>query len=313
MNATCELNPVYCTAMHLFTRAYACAPLLLMLATLGWAGNTTAGKLLAEDTSPMMVIFLRWGMVALVLGAVARRGIAESLPAARGRRGWLLFMGAAITLFNGLFYWAANFTTAINLGIVQSTIPAFILLGGYLFFAEGINKRQFVAMCATLVGSIVVVSRGDVGVLLALTLNPGDVLMMTACIFYATYTLGLRRRPQMGAFVMMWFIAVASWVATIPLVLLEAALGYTRMPGWQGWLVLGYVALVPSFLSQVFFIRGVDLIGTARAGLYANLVPVFAALLGVILLGETPYAYHAIALLLVFAGIYLFEKSKGVT
>lgn len=296
--------------MNLFTRAYACAPLLLMGAALGWAGNTTAGKLLAAEASPMMVIFLRWGLVVLILGAVARRSIMHSMPAARGRSGWLLGMGAAISLFNGLFYWAANFTTAINLGIVQSAIPALILLGGYLFFSEGIGKRQFVGMCATLAGSVLVVSRGEVQVLLALTINPGDVLMFAACAFYAAYALGLRRRPPIGAFVMMWFIAVASWLATLPLVLLEAALGYTRLPGVHGWLLLLYVALVPSFLSQVFFIRGVDLIGTARAGLYANLVPVFAAMLAVLLLGEAPHRYHFAALLLVCAGIYLFEKSK---
>lgn len=298
--------------MSLPARAYACAPLLLVLATLGWAGNTVAGKLAAGEISPMTLIFLRWGMVAVLLGAAAPRQIRAAWPLARRHLGWLLFMGGSISLFNGLFYWAAHYTLAVNLGIIQSMIPAFILLGAYLIFRDRIGRLQFAGLLATLAGGALIVSRGAWQTLLALTFNAGDILMLVACLFYASYTLGLRGRPAIGAFVMMWFIAAGSWVATLPLLAAEVALGAARPPdSAAGWLILAYIALVPSFLSQVFFMRGVDLIGPARAGLYANLIPVFATMLGVLLLGEALRAYHFAALLLVFGGIYLFEKGKA--
>ena len=56
--------------------------------------------------------------------------------------------------------------------------------------------------------------------------------------------------------------------------------------------------------------KGVEKIGPARSGLYTNLVPVFASILAVILLGELFKLYHLISLILIFIGIYMFEKKR---
>ena len=113
----------------------------------------------------------------------------------------------------------------------------------------------------TLAGALVVISQGEWQTLAALTFNPGDLLMLTGCLFYAVYTLGIRRRPAIGTFLMMWFISVAACLMTLPLVLIEAAAGTLQLPSDEVWLPLAYIVIVPSLLSQVFFMRGVDLIG----------------------------------------------------
>ena len=59
--------------------------------------------------------------------------------------------------------------------------------------------------------------------------------------------------------------------------------------------------------------RGVELIGANRAGLYVNLVPVFAAFMAIGLLSERLHGYHVVALLMVLAGIALAEKHKVLT
>lgn len=297
--------------MTLLIRAATSAPLLLIAATLGWAGNTIAGKLAVVHVSPMLLTFMRWGLVVLMLSALLPRQIIAHRSLGYRHGGWMLFLGASITLFNGLFYWAAYYTSAINLSIIQSTIPAYILLGAFLMFGERVRRRALGGLLLTLAGALYVVSQGRWEVLAALTFNPGDLLMLAACLFYAAYTLGIRRRPAIGTFLMMWFIAVAAWIATIPLLLLEIAIGALQLPSADVWLPLIYIALVPSLLSQVFFIRGVDLIGAARAGLYVNLIPVFSSLMGVLILSETPHLYHFTSLGLVFGGIYLFEKNKN--
>jgi drug/metabolite transporter (DMT)-like permease len=81
----------------------------------------------------------------------------------------------------------------------------------------------------------------------------------------------------------------------------------------QGWMVMLYVAIFPSCLAQLFFLRGVDLIGPGRAGVFINLVPVFAAVLGVGLLGEPFGWYHAVALALVIGGIWLAQSAQPAT
>lgn len=282
-----------------------------MLGTLGWAGNTIAGRLAVGEISPMMLIFLRWGLVVVLLGIVARTQIARAYPAITPRIKWLAVVGTCICAFNGLFYWAANYTTAINLGIFQGTIPAFILIGMYVFFNSRITRVQLLGFTATVVGMVIVVIQGDIKVLLALEFNTGDLLMIVACAFYAAYTLGLRARPAINVFVMMWYVALVAWVAATPAMILEWLAGAGQLPTLLAWLLLLYIVIVPSYLSQVLFMRGVDLIGPGRAGLYANLVPLFAAFLGVLLLDETLHLYHWLASFFIFGGIYVFEKYRN--
>ena len=84
-----------------------------------------------------------------------------------------------------------------------------------------------------------------------------------------------------------------------------------KMPTLQGWLVAVYVAIFPSCLSQLFYMRGVDLIGPARAGVFINLVPAFSAILAVVMLGEPFAMFHAVALVLVIGGIWLAQRSRS--
>jgi drug/metabolite transporter (DMT)-like permease len=105
-------------------------------------------------------------------------------------------------------------------------------------------------------------------------------------------------------------LAAVAFVISVPLLVAEVMSGQGYWPTGKGWLILAYVALGPSFLAQLFFMRGVELIGPGRAGVFVNLVPVFAALLAVLILSE-PFAwYHAMALALVLGGIALAEKGK---
>ena len=83
-------------------------------------------------------------------------------------------------------------------------------------------------------------------------------------------------------------------------------LGLVSWPNNNGWIIILYIALIPSLLSQVLFMRSVDLIGSNKAGLFTNLIPIFVATLGVIILNETFYLFHVISMVTVFFGIYIF-------
>jgi drug/metabolite transporter (DMT)-like permease len=167
---------------------------------------------------------------------------------------------------------------------------------------------QILGMIVTIAGVVLVSVKADFEILKTLALNIGDVWMLIACVFYAGYTLGLRQRPAVPGLVFFSAMAVVAFLTSLPLIGLEIAQGTAQWPTPTGWLILLYVALMPSLLSQIFFIRGVELIGPARAGLFVNLVPVFGALLAVALLGEPFAFYHAAGLALVLGGIWLAER-----
>jgi len=281
---------------------------LLFLATLGWGSNTIASRLAVGEVSPMLLIFLRWGIVVVILLSLYWRKMIDEWPVIRPRLKWLLIMGGCgLSLFNAFFYIAAHSTTAVNLGIIQSTMPGMILLGSFMYFGDRINRLQFSGLLLTLLGVIVIVTRGSLQQLMQLTFNHGDLLMIFACSFYAMYTVGLKSRPKISGMVMLAYFSVAAFLMTIPLMIFESLFYGTLMPGVKGFAIVFYIAIVPSFLSQIFFMRGVDLIGPGSAGLYANLVPIFSAIMAVLLLSEEFAFFHLTAMLLVFGGIGLFE------
>ena len=293
---------------QILSRAYSSAPFLLFLATLGWGSNTIASRLAVGEVSPMLLIFFRWGFVVVILLSLYWRQMIDEWPIIRPRLKWLLIMGGCgLSLFNAFFYIAAHSTTAVNLGIIQSTMPGMILLGSFMFFGDRINRLQFSGLLLTLLGVGVIVTQGSLEQLMQLTFNHGDLLMIFACSFYAMYTVGLKSRPKISGMVMLAYFSVAAFLMTIPLMIFESFIYGTVMPGVKGFAIVFYIAMVPSFLSQIFFMRGVDLIGPGSAGLYANLVPIFSAIMAVLLLSEDFAFFHLAAMLLVFGGIGLFE------
>jgi drug/metabolite transporter (DMT)-like permease len=286
--------------------------LLLVLTTLIWAGNAIASRLAVGHISPLVLTTMRWIGVCVILLPVMRKPLAEAWPALAPLWRKILLMGAlGFTAFNALMYAAAHNTTAVNITLFQGSIPVFVLLGAVIAFGTRIRLLQALGTALTLIGVVLIAARGEVATLLALAFNVGDLWMLVACASYAAYTLMLRDRPAVPAFVFFSAIAAAALAVSLPLLVYEAASGAAIWPDGRGWLILLYVTLFPSLVSQIFYMRGVELIGPSRAGLFVNLVPVFGALLAVVILSE-PFAwYHAVALALVLGGIWLAEQKRG--
>lgn len=285
--------------------------LLLALTALSWAGNAIASRLAVDEISPMALTTLRWLGVCLFLGPAMRREVAAQWPVLAPRWRSILVMGAlGFTAFNALMYAAAHSTSAVNITILQGGIPVFVLLGALVAFGTRISGLQALGTGLTLLGVTIVAARGDLATLSGLGFNLGDLAMLVACACYAIYTLMLRGRPPVSGFVFFAALAASSLMVALPLLGWEIASGRVVWPGPTGWAILLYVTLFPSLLSQIFYMRGVELIGPGRAGLFVNLVPVFGALLAVLILGEPFGLYHALALALVLGGIGLAERGR---
>jgi drug/metabolite transporter (DMT)-like permease len=285
--------------------------LLLVLTMLMWGGNAVASRLAVGHISPMALTCLRWLGVCAILAPLMRRQVVAELPALLPRWRYIVMMAAfGFTVFNALMYAAAHHTSAVNLTILQGSVPVLVLLGSLIWFGTRIRLVQILGMTVTLVGVVTVAARGEIETLATLALNIGDVWMIFACVFYAAYTVALRKRPPVSGFVFFTAMAGVALVLTLPLLAWEVARGTVIWPDPRGWAILVYVALFPSLLSQIFYMRGVELIGPGRAGLFVNLVPVFGAMLAVALLSEPFRLYHALSLGLVLGGIWLAERNR---
>jgi len=290
----------------LYDRPY----LLLVLTTLTWAGNSVASRAAVGQISPMTLTAGRWLLVLALLGVFAREELRTGLPRLRGR--WLpvALMGACgFTLFNALFYVAGHLTSAINISILQGSAPILVMAGALILHRTPIRAGQAAGFMVTLAGVVTAASHGDLRSLARLRFNPGDLMMLAGCVLYSGCTLALRGREGASK---VWFfagLAAAAFVTSLPLLAGEMALRQTQVPTLSGLAILVYVALAPSLFGQLFFMRAVELLGAARAGLFINLTPVFGALLAVLLIGEPFRPHHALALVLVVAGILLAETA----
>ncbi|MCO5091421.1 DMT family transporter [Bosea sp. (in: a-proteobacteria)] len=290
-------------------RAWANAYLLMVLTTLVWGANAVASRLAVDQISPIALTALRWAGACAVMLPLVRGELRRHWPVlrARWRLACLLGMGG-LSGFTVLMYLAAHSTSAINIGILQGSTPIFVLMGAFVAFRTPISRMQGIGVAITLVGVAVIASRGDIDVLMALRFVPGDFLMILACLFNAGLAVGLRLRPPVPG--MVYFTALAGFacLAALPPLAAEIALGRFSMPTPLGWLIVAFTVIFPSLLSQLTFLRAIDLIGPGRAGVFVNLVPVFASILAVLILGEPFGLYHAAALVLVLGGIFIAEN-----
>lgn len=284
------------------------AYVLLVFTMLTWGANAVAARLAVGEVPPMLLTCLRWSVCCVALALAARTQIAMHWRSLLPRWRSITLMGAlGFTGFNALFYAAAHHTTAINIAIIQGTIPVLVLIGSLFLYRTRIGGLQIVGAVLTMGGIAVVASQGELARLAALKFNIGDVWIVIACVLYAGFALGLRQRPAVPAIVFFAALAAVAAVVSIPFVVAEVAMGQSYLPTPKGWLLVLFIGLLPSFISQLTFMQAVHLIGPARAGMFMNLVPIFGPLLAVLVLGEPLSAYHATALALVLGGIYIAE------
>src|SRR5665213_48666 len=293
------------------------AYLLLAFTMLCWGANSVAGRLAVGQVSPMVIVCLRWAIVAAILAGVVWRGLVLAWPELR--RSWrriVLMALAGFSIFNALYYLAAHHTTAVNMSLLQGSVPILVVSGALVLHRTGIGLVQLLGIAATLIGVAVVATAGHLATLAAFRLNLGDGLILIACFLYAGYTLALHNRPNVPGLVLFAAMAIAAFVSSLPLLGYEVLTRTVQWPTWAGWEILGFIGLFPSFLAQLSFMRAVQLIGPGRAGLFINLVPLFVALLAVLILREPFALFHLVALVLIIGGILAAEvfgrpKARG--
>jgi drug/metabolite transporter (DMT)-like permease len=298
-------------ASRLVDRLYQWPGVLLTLTAMFWAGNAIVSRLAVGHISPFLLVFLRWVMVLAVLWPLYGGQVRAHWGEIRPRLLRITLMAIfGFTGFNALFYTAGYTTSAINIGILQGSIPVIVLAGAYFMYGTRATLVQIVGVLITTVGVVVVATQGAPLSILEIGFNRGDLAMLAACALYAFYTLALRDRPNMPSIAFFTLLALISAITSVPLLVAEAAIYGLAMPTLQGWLVTLFVAIFPSCLAQLFFLRGVDLIGPGRAGVFVNLVPVFAAILAVTMINEPFALFHAVALALVIGGIWLAQRGS---
>lgn len=284
---------------------------LLIFTTWCWGLNTIFSRLAVDQISPMQLVMFRWLGVVIIMLVFSRKYLYRDWPILRQHLLFLSVIGClGFTLFNYLFYLAGHHTSALNIGILQGALPVFVVLCSLVFLRKGITPVQVIGVLITLIGVVMIASGGNLRDLQALSINRGDLYVIIACLLYAIYSVGLSRRPQVSAISLFTVMSIAASIFSMPLLALEVLQEGWQAPTFNGWMIALLVTIFPSLVAQIFFINSVAMIGPNRAGVFINLVPVFAAIMAVIFLQENFEQHHALSLALVLGGIALSELGR---
>lgn len=288
------------------TRLWGNGPALLALTMLFWAGSVIVGRAAAGLVPPVLFTLLRWTGALCIVAPLAWPHLRADLPALWARR-WTVALLAVLGVcaYNILVYRGLHATTAVNTLLLQSVMPLAILLANLALFGERPRTMQVAALAVSVLGVLVIAGQGSLETLRRLTVNPGDALVLLAIAAFAIYSSVLRRRPAVHPFSFLAATFTIGVAVLAPLALIERAGGARMAQTLPAWLAVGYAVVFASFLATLFFNRGVELMGAARAGQFNHLQPVFGALMAVGLLGEPLHSYHAAGIALIGSGLLL--------
>jgi drug/metabolite transporter (DMT)-like permease len=286
--------------------------LVLALAPLCWAANIVLARGVAELIPPAAFAFWRWSLAALLVVPFARRHLAADREAlARGWKRLLLLAVLGISGFNALLYTAVHTTTAINGALIQTSMPAVIAVLTLGLYRERLTPRQTAGIGLCIAGAVLVVLRGELRTLATMGVATGDLLMVAAVLCYGLYSVLLRRRPAIHPLSFLAATFALGAAGLLPAYVAELAVRGGFALTREVALSVVFVAIFPSIVAYFCWNKGVDRVGPNRAGLFVNLIPVFASLLSTWLLGESVRGFHIAGMALIAGGMFVFYRTRG--
>jgi drug/metabolite transporter (DMT)-like permease len=280
--------------------------LLLALAALFWSGNHIVGRAIGGHVPPVGVSTIRWLIPSILIWPWVRPHLKRDWPAIR--RHWKAMLWLGVTggaLFTALQYVGLQYTTALNVSVLNSLVPVLIVATSAALFRDRISPMQLAGIVVSSLGVLTIIGRGSLDVLERLAFNWGDLIILFNMLVFAIYAACLRLRPPMHWLSFIFVFAVLSVVMTLPFAVLEFVQGERFKADWETIAAIGYVSIFPSVIAFAAWNRGVELIGANRSGPFLHLVPVYTATFGSALLGEHLAAFHVAGFALILAGVWL--------
>jgi drug/metabolite transporter (DMT)-like permease len=287
------------------------AYLMLVLATLFWAGNFIVGKAaFVENIPPMSLVFLRWSLVWLILLPFTYKEILKHKDVILKNLPLLFFLAlTSVGLFNSFTYLALVYTQVINASLFNTAIPAMIILLCFLFKIEKTNRFQIMGLILSVIGILSIITKLDLNILLSLNFNKGDIIMIGGFITWGIYSSFLKKKKfTLPLLTLVHILCTFGLLFILPQFLFEVSQGQIINFDINLGYILIYLALFPSIGSYYCWAGAVSIIGANRSGIFLSLIPLFSTILAIIFFDEKFYFFHFIGSVLIVLGLFLSNK-----
>ena len=287
------------------------AYILLILTTLFWSGNFIVGKAASTyEIPPFSLNFYRWLFAGLILLPFTIKEIIKKKYYILNNVGFFIILGVtSITIFNSTVYYSLYYMQVISGVLMISTIPVWIMFISSILGIEKTNRFQIFGVILSLLGVLFIITKSDLEVIKNLAFNRGDLIMASGMFAWALYSALLKKKTyEISQITLLEVVIITGLFFLIPIYVLEMNLGNPIIIGKPFILTLSYVVLFPGLASFFFWIKGIDIIGANRAGVFLHLMPVFGSIMAIILFDEKFMIYHLLGAIFIIAGITLSNK-----
>ena len=292
------------------------AAIYLVCATLFWAGNFIVGKTASiNEIPPISLNFYRWLVAWLILLPFTFRELIKKKNYILNNIGLFIVLGiTAVTIFNSALFYSLKFTQVISGVLMISTVPVMIIFISSLLKIEKTNFFQIIGVGLSLTGVLFIITKADIGLLKNLDFNRGDLIMIIAMLSWATYSALLKKKKyELSQISLLQVVISFGVIFLIPLYFIDMNMGNSIKLEKPFFLTLTYVVLFPGLASFFFWIKGVALIGANRSGVFLHLMPIFGAVMAMIIFDEKFMFYHLLGAVFILMGIILSNRKKSTS
>ena len=289
------------------------AYLILILTTIFWSGNFIVGKAASTyEIPPFSLNFFRWFFAGLILLPFTFKELIGKKKYIFDNIGFFTVLGiTSITIFNSIVYYSLYYTQVISGILMISTIPVWIIFISSILNIERTNIFQIVGVIFSLTGVIFIITKADLEIIKNLDFNKGDLSMVVAMFSWAIYSALLKsKKYKISQFALLQVVIITGLIFLTPIYLIEIYLGNAIVLGIPFVLTLTYVVFFPGLASFIFWIKGISLIGANRAGVFLHLMPIFGAIMAMVIFDEKFMYYHIFGAIFIIAGITLSNKKR---
>ncbi|PFE04932.1 EamA family transporter [Bacillus cereus] len=280
---------------------------LMLLVPLFWGGSFSTAEHVVTEIPPLVAATLRFGIAGVILMIYSTIKSEWHIGSLKKRwKGLLLVSLTGIFGYNALFFLGVQYTSAINGSLIIATMPIFVTLGAIIFLNEKWNSKVGISLVLSLVGVIIVITKGSLDMLLSLAFNVGDLLFLAALACGVIY--GLVGKSVMKDVSPLFATTIMTVMGSVFLAitsLFEGGWDLVPSMSAQGWLEMFYMVVCGTLVGYIIFNKGVEQIGASKASIYLNLTPIVTTLISVLFYGSIMTWKQVMGMILVLIGVYI--------
>lgn len=288
--------------------------LFALCATLLWSVNFVIASGIKGHIPPVGLAFWRWAIASIFLAPFALKSTIKSRDLIRKNIRFLAITAVlGITIFNTLIYFSGRTTSAVNLSLIAISIPLFIVALSRIAFKEKVSTTKIIGIATIILGVLILITKGSLQSLFQIQLAFGDLLMLFACIFFASYTILVRMKPkELSPKVFLFTVFTLGTLFLFPFYLWEHI--YYQKVVFDSTTIFAttYVGIFASLVSYYLWNEAITLIGTQKTAVIYYLIPVFSGILAYFFLNQNIILSQIISMGIIVFGLLITNRKKSI-